>query len=360
MIRLGELHLRFALYSLQRSKGLSLSGGKIAFQAVEEKEIPALRADIETLQSFIQPIMGHSDFCARGMRLNRPDDICANPLVRCLDFWVQQIGLCTFPDNLVSSFVIVWGCSAKRFLGLSEPNREMVAFKGNLVAPPQFDLASKRIVDLFGVALGSAAIIISLQWVGQPGYADTITAYGIITRVMTFVFLPLLGLSFAMQTITGNNYGANLWSRSDASLKMALGIALLYCAAMQAVLMIPPGQIARAFVDSEPVISEVTRILPVLTIAFFLAGPLMMVATYFQAIGSAAKAAVLGLSKTYLFAIPLTFLLPIWFGESGIWFAGPIAEVALLVLTFGVLLTTAKRKGCIPLTYGKAKPIYNA
>ncbi len=204
-------------------------------------------------------------------------------------------------------------------------------------------LGAPQSLNFVGLALGSAAIIISLQWVGRPGYADTITAYGIVTRVMTFVFLPLLGLSFAMQTITGNNYGASLWSRSDASLKMALSISLLYCVVLQTVLIMFPGQIARTFVDSESVISEVTRILPVLTIAFFLAGPLMMIATYFQAIGSAAKAAILGLSKTYLFAIPLTFLLPIWFGEIGIWFAGPIAEVALLALTIGVLLTTAKR-----------------
>lgn len=30
----------------------------------------------------------------------------------------------------------------------------------------------------------------ALQWVGRPGYVDTMTAYGIITRVITFA-LPL-------------------------------------------------------------------------------------------------------------------------------------------------------------------------
>ncbi|WP_394199110.1 MATE family efflux transporter [Litoreibacter albidus] len=203
-------------------------------------------------------------------------------------------------------------------------------------------LGAPQSLSFIGLALGSTAIIAALQWVGRPGYADTITAYGIITRVITFAFLPLLGLSFAMQTITGNNYGAELWHRSDASLRFALWIAFGYCTITQIVVMSVPTQIASAFVEDQAVIKEVARILPVMTCVFFMMGPLMMIATYFQAIGSAGKAALLGLSKPYAFAIPLTFLLPVWFGEIGIWFAGPLAEVMMLGLTAVVLRLAAQ------------------
>jgi len=203
-------------------------------------------------------------------------------------------------------------------------------------------LGAPQSLNFIGLALGSAAIITALQWVGQPGYADTITAYGIITRVITFTFLPLLGLSFAMQTVTGNNYGAALWHRSDASLRMALWVAFIYCAAVQIVVMSMPSRIASAFVEDVAVIDEVSRIFPVMASVFLLVGPLMMIATYFQAIGSASKAALLGLTKTYAFAIPLTFLLPVWFGEIGIWIAGPLAEVMLLGLTAVVLRLAAQ------------------
>ena len=203
-------------------------------------------------------------------------------------------------------------------------------------------LGAPQSLSFIGLALGSAAIIAALQWVGRPGYADTITAYGIITRVITFAFLPLLGLSFAMQTITGNNYGARFWQRSDASLRMAIWVAFAYCVIVQVVVMSLPRQIASAFVDDTAVIAEVVRILPVMTCVFFLLGPLMMIATYFQAIGSAGKAAVLGLTKPYAFAIPLTFFLPVWFGEIGIWYAGPIAEVMMLGLTVVVLWRAAQ------------------
>lgn len=203
-------------------------------------------------------------------------------------------------------------------------------------------LGAPQSLNFIGLALGSAAIIIALQWVGRPGYVDTITAYGIITRVITFTFLPLLGLSFAMQTITGNNFGAALWHRSDRSLRLALWVAFIYCVVVQIVVMQMPSQIASAFVKDVAVIDEVSRILPVMASVFFLVGPLMMIATYFQAIGSASKAALLGLTKTYAFAIPLTFLLPVWFGEIGIWIAGPLAEVMLLGLTIMVLRIAAR------------------
>ncbi len=210
-------------------------------------------------------------------------------------------------------------------------------------------LGAPQSLNFMGIALGSAAIITAVQWVGGTNYPDTITAYGIVTRVVTFAFLPLLGLSFAMQTITGNNYGAQNWQRSDASLRIALTSAFIYCVVMEVLFMKFARQIGGAFVDDAGVISEVARILPKMSVVFFLTGPLMMVAAYFQAIGNAAQAAILGLSKTYLFALPLTFLLPASFGEVGIWYAGPLAETLLLVLTLFVLRNAAQKT---PLKWG--------
>jgi Na+-driven multidrug efflux pump len=51
---------------------------------------------------------------------------------------------------------------------------------------------------------------------------------------------------------------------------------------------------------------------------------------------------VLSLSKPFAFAIPLTFALPLWFGEMAIWWAGPSSEVLLLLLAVWVLWTRAR------------------
>ena len=201
-------------------------------------------------------------------------------------------------------------------------------------------LGAPQSLNFIGIALGSAAIIVALQMIEAPNYESTISAYGIVTRVLTFVFLPLLGMTHALQTIVGNNYGAQAWQRSDQSLRMGMWVAFIYCALAQAILMIFPEWIARGFVDDPAVISAFATISRISPAMLWLAGPMIMIATYFQAIGNAPRAAILGLTKPYVFALPLTFALPLIWGETGVWLAGPVAEILMAVLTFIVLRQT--------------------
>lgn len=203
-------------------------------------------------------------------------------------------------------------------------------------------LGAPQSLTFLGVALGSAVVIAALQLVETPRYGETVSAYGIFTRVMTFCYMPLLGLSHAMQTITGNNYGAKAWARSNGSLKIAVYSAFGFCALVQFVLMGFAREVGAAFVDDPTVIDEVARIMPIVVSLFVLAGPLMMVSSYFQAIGDASRAALLGLSKPFLFAIPLTFVLAMSIGEYGIWLAAPVSELLLLLLVGLVLLLNSR------------------
>ena len=205
-------------------------------------------------------------------------------------------------------------------------------------------LGAPQSLNFIGLALGSTAILVALQWDETARFDATVSAYGIITRLITFAFLPLLGMAHAMQTITGHNFGAGAFHRSDASLRMSATVAFIYCLAIQIVMSVFAAELGAAFVPDAAVISEVARILPIMSAGFFLSGPLMMLAMHFQAIGDAARAGLLGLSKPYLFAIPLTFLLAASVGEIGIWLAAPIAEVMLVILTGVVLMRLSKAR----------------
>ncbi|MEX1661876.1 MATE family efflux transporter [Thioclava sp. 15-R06ZXC-3] len=205
-------------------------------------------------------------------------------------------------------------------------------------------LGAPQSLSFIGVALASSAILTALQLIDSPDYAVTVSAYGIATRVMTFAFLPLLGLSQAMQTITGNNHGAGLWPRRDTSLHVAAGAALIFCAAVQLLVTLFAAGIGRAFVADPQVVAKVGAILPTMVALFALSGPQMMLAAHFQAIGDARRAAVLGLAKPYLFVLPLTFALPLMFGEGAIWWTAPTAEMLLLCVTTLVLMQSARRQ----------------
>ncbi len=90
--------------------------------------------------------------------------------------------------------------------------------------------------------------------------------------------------------------------------------------------------------------AEVACILPIISAGFFAAGPLMMIAMHFQAIGDTGRAAILGLSKPYLFAMPLTFALASAVGEPGIWLAAPVAEGLLVGLNALILMQLARKR----------------
>ena len=204
-------------------------------------------------------------------------------------------------------------------------------------------LGAPQSLSFIGMSIVSTATIMATQWMASPNYAVTISAFGITTRIMTFYFLPLLGLSFAMQSITGNNFGAQKWHRSDASLRIALVLALVYCLIAELLFLLLPRAIGGLFVNEEAVIAEVGRIMPLMTLMIIAAGPLRIVAAYFQAIGDAKRAAMLSLTKSYIFMLPLLFALPLLLGERGIWLANPIAELLLLGTTTLLLMQTAQR-----------------
>jgi len=194
-----------------------------------------------------------------------------------------------------------------------------------------------------GIALSSGLTIYCLQLWAGPGYEATAGAFGIVTRLLTFTYLPLLGLSMAFQTIAGNNFGAKAWPRSDGSLNLALRLAVVYCVGVQVIYYLTRTRIGWVFIDDTAIIAEIGRILPLITAMFWIFGPLMIVSAYFQAIGDARRAAVLGLSRTYLFSLPLTFALPFWVGEIGIWVSGIVTEVLVFGLTVLVLSHRARR-----------------
>lgn len=207
---------------------------------------------------------------------------------------------------------------------------------------PEFlALGAPQSLTFLGISLGSGAIIAAVHRWGGDHYAVTVAAYGIVTRILTFVYLPLLGLNMAMQTITGNNFGAALWHRSDMSLRLAGTLSLIYNGIAQAILFAARERIGFFFVDDPATAAEVARILPIITLMLFAAGPIAVLSAYFQAIGEPARAAVVSLTRTYLYALPLTFLFPVFFGETGIWLAGPAAEV-LAVATAAAVLARAR------------------
>jgi len=194
-------------------------------------------------------------------------------------------------------------------------------------------LGLPRSLNFIGISLGSAAVLFALRQLELAQPEATIAAYGVATRLMTFAFLPLMGMSLALQAIAGNNAGAGMPERAMQGLRLAVTVSAAYGVVVMALLIGGRDVLGHLFVGEVAVVREVARIVPVYVAAYFAFGPVMMAAAYVQALGRVRQAALLSLGRTYCFAIPLTLLLPLIWGETGVWAAAPVADLLMLAVT---------------------------
>ncbi|MEW9525974.1 MATE family efflux transporter [Agrobacterium radiobacter] len=193
-------------------------------------------------------------------------------------------------------------------------------------------LGIPRSMNFIGLSLSSAAVLFSLHRLNLGNQETMVTAYGVVIRVMTFAFLPLMGMSLALQAIVGNTIGSGQADRASDTLRLAICVSAVYGLLTQLTLSLARDGLGWLFVSDATVALEVARIVPVYVAAYFAFGPVLMAASYVQAVGKVRQTAILSLGRTYLFAIPLTLTLPLIWGKTGIWAAAPMADVMMLVL----------------------------
>lgn len=197
-------------------------------------------------------------------------------------------------------------------------------------------------LSFIGVSLSAFSAIFAIRLTAGPAYAETVAAYGLVTRLMGFVFLPMMAMALATQSIVGNNAGAGRMDRARQVLRIALGTALIYSLAVQIIFFVIGESLGRAFVDDPVVITGVGEIIRPMTGFYLFTGPILVLALYFQALGRPAQAALLTLVKPYLLVPALIALFASLWGTTGIWFVYPVADVLIAVIGGLVLMTHLK------------------
>lgn len=200
-------------------------------------------------------------------------------------------------------------------------------------------------LGFIGMTLSAASAVLALRLAGATDYATTIAAYGIVTRIFGFAFLPIMAIAMAMQSIVGNNVGARLYSRSDAVLRIAAATTLLYCLAVEVLLLSQGTVVGAAFVADPDVIGEVGRLLRPMAAVYFFSGPVLVLGLYFQAIGQPARAALLTMVKPLILLPVLVTIAAAMLGADAIWFAYPLADGVAAVIATLVLAVALKAQG---------------
>ena len=178
----------------------------------------------------------------------------------------------------------------------------------------------------FSVTLAVTVYSISTVFIGVS--EPLIAAHGILIRCFMFLFLPIIGMMVALQTLSGYNYGAGKYHRVKQAYLVAIATSTIWGAIVTFILCFNSDWLLTMFTDDIEIIELGSELAPICFAGFITASFCMMSSGLFQGLGRALPATLLDAARTYVLLLPLMYFLPSLIGEQGVWFAFPIADLA--------------------------------
>lgn len=159
--------------------------------------------------------------------------------------------------------------------------------------------------------------------------ADIVAAYTIGSKVQNLATITFSNLAFSFSVYSGQNYGARKFDRIKEGLKKGLMLIGGLALASTVVVMVFARQLALIFMDataSETVLTAAISMIRVQGSLFIALGSIWTLNSALRGMG---KIPVTLVSSGVELAskIGLSFLLPVFFGYIGIWWAAPIGWV---------------------------------
>ena len=245
----------------------------------------------------------------------------------------------TLSYGVCAAYILYFFLSGKSIL---KPSIQSFVLRKDLVK----QIASLGSVTLVRQAMVSITVLLVNNILFSFGGEASITVYAILSRMLMFATFPIFGITQGFLPIAGYNYGAKNWQR----VRKTINISITYASILATLIFI----LIFSFSESIPQIFsddlEISEQTPVALRYVFMALPIIGIqligAAYFQAIGRATPALLLTLSRQGFFFIPLLFLLPPYYGVTGVWMAFPLADLLSTLVTI-YFLNKAVRKELI-------------
>ena len=170
-----------------------------------------------------------------------------------------------------------------------------------------------------------------------------IGAYGICNRIIFMFIMICMGLNQGMQPIAGYNYGARQYSRVKQVFWITAKWATVVTMICFLISILIPKVATGVFTHDEELLSIAARGLTILGLGLPTVGFQMIATNFFQSLGMVKKSVILSLSRQILFLLPSLYVLPLWIGDTGIWFSYPVSDVLSFILSAIMLRSLFKK-----------------
>ncbi|UKM65666.1 MATE family efflux transporter [Flavobacteriaceae bacterium GSB9] len=195
------------------------------------------------------------------------------------------------------------------------------------------EISSLGFVTLSRQAIVSITYLFMNNILFDLGGETSVTAYAIVGRMLMFALFPVYGITQGFLPIAGFNYGALKYDRVKQTINTAIKYAAGLATLVFILLMVFPEAITKLFTHDTEVIKETPSAMRWVFAATPIIALQLIGAAYFQAIGKARQALLLTLCRQGFFFIPLILILPLFWGELGVWVSFPISDVLATIVT---------------------------
>lgn len=160
-------------------------------------------------------------------------------------------------------------------------------------------------------------------------------AMTIMTSIMQFVNMPLMGLTQGAQPIMGFNFGAKQMDRVKRTFIYLLISCVVYSVSLWLVIMIIPQWLVSMFVDTKELLDISVWASGIYFAVVFLMGVQLACQQTFISIGQAKISLFLALLRKVILLIPLIYLLPQLLEDKvfAVFLAEPIADLIAVSVT---------------------------
>ena len=195
------------------------------------------------------------------------------------------------------------------------------------------------------VALGLASFVMqSSESVISVCFNSSLLEYGgdiavgamtILTSVMQFAMLPMLGIAQGAQPITGYNFGAGHTERVKNTVSLLLKVCLTYSFILWMVIMLFPSGFAGIFSSDTTLIEFTAPALRIYCAVLCIFGIQTACQMTFVSIGNAVSSIAVAVVRKFVLLLPLIYIVPEFVENKtmGVYLAEPIADVLAVSFT---------------------------
>jgi len=180
------------------------------------------------------------------------------------------------------------------------------------------------------------ALSMNLLLVIVAMFPDTVVAaYGIGTRVFSVVFLPAIAVARGVETMTGQNMGADKPDRAAKAAGLAARVLFGVLTLAGVLVWFTAAPIADLFTTDPEVVDITTQFLHYVALSFGFIGIMRAYTGSFRGAGKTLTAAAISVLMLGIIRFPIAWFAADPMGESGIWLSFAVSNVAGALIAYG-------------------------